>query len=332
MRRILEFIRPYRRDALAALLLVVLMTGVELAIPGLIQRIIDLGIVAQNMTVVRDTTLWMLAAGLASALLTIGNTVLAVRVTSYVTTDMRSAIFSKIQSFSFSNLDRFHTGWLLVRLTNDVNMLGYIIMMSLRVFLRAPLRLVGSYLLMILISPRLALVMPVLMMATAGIVMLMVRRGHPLFLAVQRKLDWLNTILQENLAGVRVVKAFARAEHEAERFETANAELMTHSMRVMQLFSVLVPTLVLLLNLSSGTAVSAPLLALCPLARWWLSSTTCSPCSSHCCCWAQWWAPSRLLRLRWTALNSYSRAAQRFGKLRLRSRCRMSAVVCSLRM
>jgi ATP-binding cassette subfamily B multidrug efflux pump len=255
MRRILEFIRPYRRDALAALLLVVLMTGVELAIPGLIQRIIDLGIVAQNMTVVRDTTLWMLAAGLASALLTIGNTVLAVRVTSYVTTDMRSAIFSKIQSFSFSNLDRFHTGWLLVRLTNDVNMLGYIIMMSLRVFLRAPLRLVGSYLLMILISPRLALVMPVLMMATAGIVMLMVRRGHPLFLAVQRKLDWLNTILQENLAGVRVVKAFARAEHEAERFETANAELMTHSMRVMQLFSVLVPTLFLLLNLSSVAVV-----------------------------------------------------------------------------
>ncbi len=255
MRRILEFIRPYRRDALAALLLVVLMTGVELAIPGLIQRIIDLGIVAQNMTVVRHTTLWMLAAGLASALLTIGNTVLAVRVTSYVTTDMRSAIFSKIQSFSFSNLDRFHTGWLLVRLTNDVNMLGYIIMMSLRVFLRAPLRLVGSYLLMILISPRLALVMPVLMMATAGIVMLMVRRGHPLFLAVQRKLDWLNTILQENLAGVRVVKAFVRAEHEAERFETANAELMTHSMRVMQLFSVLVPTLFLLLNLSSVAVV-----------------------------------------------------------------------------
>jgi ATP-binding cassette subfamily B protein len=255
MRRILRFVTPYRRDAIAALLLVVLMTGVELAIPGLIQRIIDLGIATQNMAVVRDTTLLMLAAGLASALLTIGNTVLAVRVTSCVTTDMRSAIFSKIQSFSFSNLDRFHTGWLLVRLTNDVNMLGYIILMSLRIFLRAPLRLVGSYILMILISPRLALVMPALMIATAGIVGLMVRRGRPLFIAVQRKLDWLNTVLQENLAGVRVVKAFVRAEREGERFDAANVELMTHSMRVMQLFSVLVPTLFLLLNLSSVAVV-----------------------------------------------------------------------------
>ncbi len=255
MRRILEFIRPYRRDAAAALLLVVLMTGVELAIPGLVQRIIDLGIAAHNMTVVRDTTLLMLGAGVASALLTIGNTVLAVRVTSYVTTDVRSALFSKIQSFSFSNLDRFHTGWLLVRLTNDVNLLGYIVMMSLRIFLRAPLRLVGSYALMIIISPRLALVMPVLLLATAGIVAVMVRRGRPLFIAVQGKLDWLNTVLQENLAGVRVVKAFVRDKHEGRRFDSANSDLMTHSMRVMQLFSVLVPTLFLLLNLSSVAVV-----------------------------------------------------------------------------
>jgi len=251
MRRLLQFIRPYRRDAAAALLLVVIMTSAELAIPGLVQRIIDQGIAPRNMAVVRDTTLWMLAAGLASALLTIGNTVLAVRVTSYVTTDLRSAIFDKIQSFAFSNLDRFHTGWLLVRLTNDVNLVGYIVLMSLRIFLRAPLRLVGSFLLMIAISPRLSLVMPVLLLATAGFVSVMIRRGQPLFTEVQRKLDRLNAVLQENLAGVRVVKAFVRGGFEGQRFDGANAGLMAQNIRVMQLFSILVPTLFLLLNLSS---------------------------------------------------------------------------------
>ena len=251
MRRLLQFIRPYRRDAAAALLLVVIMTSAELAIPGLVQRIIDQGIAPRNMAVVRDTTLWMLAAGLASALLTIGNTVLAVRVTSYVTTDLRSAIFDKIQSFAFSNLDRFHTGWLLVRLTNDVNLVGYIVLMSLRIFLRAPLRLVGSFLLMIAISPRLSLVMPVLLLATAGFVGVMIRRGQPLFAEVQRKLDRLNEVLQENLAGVRVVKAFVRGGFEGQRFDGANAGLMAQNIRVMQLFSILVPTLFLLLNLSS---------------------------------------------------------------------------------
>jgi len=255
MRRILAFVAPYRRDALAALLLVVLMTGAELAIPGLIQRIIDLGIAPQNMAVVRDTTLLMLGAGLASALLTIGNTILAVRVTSYVTTDMRSAIFDKIQSLSFANLDRFHTSWLLVRLTNDINTLGYVIMMSLRIFLRAPLRLVGSYILMILISPSLSLVMPVLMLATAVIVVRMAHRGRPLFIKLQHKLDALNAILQENLAGVRVVKAFVRARHESEQFEAVNGELMADRIGVMKLFSVLVPTLFLFLNLSSVAAV-----------------------------------------------------------------------------
>jgi ATP-binding cassette subfamily B multidrug efflux pump len=249
MRRILFFLEPYRRDSILALLLMIAMTAADLATPRLVQRIIDEGIALNNTTVVINTTLLMLGAGLVSALVTIGNSVLSVRATQHFAADLRSALFRKVQSFSFSNLDRLQTGQLMVRLTSDVNQVQQIVLMSLRILARAPLLLLGSFGLMILTSPQLALIMLVLIPATTGVIALFVTKGQPLFLEVQRRLDKLNTVLQENLAGVRVVKAFVRADHENARFDGANTDLMNQTIKVMRLFSILVPTLFLFINL-----------------------------------------------------------------------------------
>jgi len=255
MQRILRFLKPYRRDSILALLLMVAMTAADLATPGLVQRIIDLGIAQNNMTVVRNTTLLMLGAGVVSALLTVGNSVLSVRVTQHFAADLRSALFRRVQSFSFGNLDHLQTGQLMVRLTSDVNQVQQIVLMSLRILTRAPLLLLGSFGLMILTSPQLALIMAALIPATTGMVLVFVAKGRPLFLEVQRKLDKLNTVLQENLAGVRVVKAFVRGDHENARFDAANTDLMGQTIKVIRLFAILVPTLFLFINLGMVAVV-----------------------------------------------------------------------------
>jgi len=255
MQRILRFLKPYRRDSILALLLMVAMTAADLATPGLVQRIIDLGIAQNNMTVVRNTTLLMLGAGVVSALLTVGNSVLSVRVTQHFAADLRSALFRRVQSFSFGNLDHLQTGQLMVRLTSDVNQVQQIVLMSLRILTRAPLLLLGSFGLMILTSLQLALIMAALIPATTGMVLVFVAKGRPLFLEVQRKLDKLNTVLQENLAGVRVVKAFVRGDHENARFDAANTDLMDQTIKVIRLFAILIPTLFLFINLGMVAVV-----------------------------------------------------------------------------
>ena len=250
MRRILHFLRPYQRDSILALLLIVAMTVADLATPRLVQRIIDLGITPGNFRVVRDTTLLMLGVGLISALLTIANTVLSVRVSSSFAADLRSALFRKVQTFSFANLDRLQTGQLMVRVASDVTLVEQIIFMSMRLLARAPLVLAGSFVLMIVTSRQLAVIMLVLAPATLGMVAIVAARGRNLFLAVQQKLDKLNTVLQENLAGVRVVKAFVRGPHENERFAAANSALTQQTIEVLQLFSLVIPTLLLFVNLA----------------------------------------------------------------------------------
>jgi len=250
MRRILRFLKPYRRDSILALLLIIALTAADLAAPRLVQRIIDQGISQGDMGVIVSTSLLMLAAAAVAALMGIFNTILAVRVTYSFAADLRSALFRKIQTFSFGNLDDLQTGQLMVRLTSDVNQVQQVVLMSLRILTRAPLVMVGSLIMMLRTSPQLASIMWVMLTVTLGIVGFFVARGRPLFLTVQRKLDALNTVLHENLAGVRVVKAFVRAEHENARFDRTNVDLMTQTARVMRLLSVLIPTLFLTINLA----------------------------------------------------------------------------------
>jgi ATP-binding cassette subfamily B multidrug efflux pump len=175
--------------------------------------------------------------------------VLSVRVSMNVGTDLRSAIVRKVQTFSFGNLDRLRTGQLLVRTTSDVNQVQMIVMMSLRILTRAPMWLVGSVIMLVLTNLQLSLLMFALIPAILVLVLFFITRARSLFLQVQQKLDKLNEVLQENLAGVRVIKAFVRVEHENARFDRANVDLTTQTVKVMQLLAVLMPTMLLTINL-----------------------------------------------------------------------------------
>ncbi|RLC94492.1 MAG: ABC transporter ATP-binding protein [Chloroflexi bacterium] len=191
----------------------------------------------------------MLGAAILSALFSVGNTLLSVRVAMGTSTDLRSAIVRQVQTFSFGNLDRIQTGQLLVRATSDVNMVQMMVLMSLRMFTRAPLWMIGSVVLLVTTSPRLASLMLALLPLVLGIIWFFLVKARPLFLSVQQRLDRLNQVLQENLAGARVVKAFVREHHENARFDQANRNLTAENMRVMQLIAVLIPTMMTIVNL-----------------------------------------------------------------------------------
>lgn len=248
MRRLLRFLKPYAGQSILAMLLMVGLTLADLAVPRLVQRIIDQGIAPMDIVLIRSTTMLMLAASATSALFAIGNNVLSIRVANCFSADLRSALFRKTQTLSFGNLDRLQTGQLLVRLTSDVTQMEHIVLISLRMLARAPLLLLGSSVLLVLTGRELVLIMLVFAPAVALVVWPMIRVGRRMFVKVQRSLDRLNNVLQENLAGVRVVKAFLRGDYENSRFDQANSDLTSQVIKVSQLMAFVIPTLFLLAN------------------------------------------------------------------------------------
>jgi len=249
LRKLLGFVKPYRGLALFALVMLLGMVALDLAIPRLVERIIDEGVKRKDMAVVLGTSALMLAISALSALVAVLNSNSSVRVGESVARDIREAVFVKILGFPYGNLDRFSTGKLMVRLTSDASAVQRLTQVSLRIGTRAPLSMLGSIALMFVTSPVLAsLMIPILALAAAVIAFFSLRM-EPLFLAVQRKLDRLNTVLQENISGARLVKSFVRADREIARFETANEELTGDTAKVMQFMSSMSPVLTLFINM-----------------------------------------------------------------------------------
>ena len=248
-RQLLSFVRPYWKRAAASLVLLTTLVFLDLSIPRLIQRLIDQGINQQNQQVVIQTTIVMLIISAVSTLIAIGNNNLSVQVGEATARDVREALFLKIQTLSFANLDQLQTGQLLVRLSSDTNAFQRFVQVSLRIGTRAPLLMLGSLILMFVTAPALALTLLPLLIVTSLLIVFFIVKMEPLFRSVRQKLDWLNNILQENVAGVRLVKSFVRADFEADRFETANEAFTERSVRVMKFMATMSPALTMCVNI-----------------------------------------------------------------------------------
>jgi len=251
LKRSFNYLKPYSKEAAGAIILLGLVVAANLSIPRLVQVIIDEGVANQDMNIIIRTSLLMIAASILSALFMTGNTILAIKASRGFEADFRDAIFTKIQTYSFGNLDEFTTGQLLTRLTSDLNQVRLIITMSLRMFTRMPLTFIGSIALMWITNPQLSLIMVVLLPITLILVYAFIRISQPLFTKVQEKVDYLNQVMQENLTGIRVVKAFVRRDHENGRFEKANDELYGASLRITRSLSFFMPFITTLLNLGT---------------------------------------------------------------------------------
>ena len=247
--KLLKYIKPYWRRAVVALILLTTLVIFDLSIPWLIQRIINLGIKEHNLGVVISTSLVMLGISVLSTLIAIGNNITSVQVSESFGRDLRDAIFTKIQSFSYGNLDRIKTGPLITRLTSDSAAVKQLVQISLRIGTRAPLLMIGSLILMFITSPTLALELVPLLIITTFVIVFFISKMEPLFRRVQQRLDHMNTVLQENIEGARIVKAFVRANFENQRYERSNEAFTDQSVKVMRFMSTMSPALTVFVNL-----------------------------------------------------------------------------------
>lgn len=253
----LRFLRPllrkYRREAVYSLLLLGVLVALDLALPRLIQRMIDRGIHARDEGVVVQTALIMLAISAASFAAAIGNNAYSVRAGESIARDLREQLFLAIQAFSYRNLDEQRTGQLLVVLSGDVNAIKALVQISLRIGTRAPLMMLGSAILMFETSPSLVLSLLPLVLGSAVLITYFVLRSEPMVLLLQARLDALNGVLQENISGVRLVKSLVREPFEEERFRGVNEDATAASIRVMTFMASMMPALTLCVNI--GTVV-----------------------------------------------------------------------------
>jgi ATP-binding cassette subfamily B multidrug efflux pump len=249
LKRMILFVKPYRWIAFLQLLCVILPVMMELTIPRLLQYVIDQGIRAGDMDVITRGSLAMLGTAVIGALATLGQGVFRAWLSQGLAYDMRQKLYAHIQTLSFENLDHMHTGQLVTRLSSDVDVVRMFTSAGLSLILRALLMIIGSVGMIVLTDRRLSLIMLVLLPCAGVLIGTVMKLARPLFTIVQQKLGALNTIVQENLAGVGVVKAFVREAFENTRFRASNTDYMDENIRVGHLMAVALPVLTILTNM-----------------------------------------------------------------------------------
>ncbi len=221
----------------------------DLMQPRMVQRIVDEGIAQLDLTIVIQTGLLMIGLAVLGALGGMSNGIFAEYAAQGFGADLREHLFRKVQTLSFANLDELETGQLITRLTNDVTQVQEAVVMILRILVRSPLLLIGSLVMAIITSPQLAFLPLILMPIELAAVYWIINKATPIFTQVQQRLDAINEVMQENLAGVRVVKAFVRARHEEQRFGQANHNLTVQNVRAGRIVAIMPSFMMLTMNI-----------------------------------------------------------------------------------
>lgn len=250
MIRLFAYLRPHWKAALLAPLLMLLEVVMDLLQPVLMASIIDHGVMAEDLAHIGRTGAIMVTVALIGIIGGVGCTIYSSIAAQRFGADLRHDLFQHVQTFSFKNLDELKTGSLITRLTNDIVQLQMMVQMLLRIFVRSPLLALGSIVMAVIISPRLALILALSVPLLFIVMFYLIRLTLPMFAKVQKRLDRVNTVLQENLAGMRVSKAFVRAEFEKGRFGDANQDYTQTAIRAQRLVALNMPILMMILNVS----------------------------------------------------------------------------------
>lgn len=220
----------------------------DLLQPKLMSSIVDDGVLAGNLSHIVSTGLIMLLVALIGWVGGAGCTLYSSKAAVGYGTDLRQELFDHIQTFSFRNLDTFQEGSLITRLTSDITQMQTFVQMLLRMFIRSPMLIIGSIIMAFTISVKLALILIATVPVLFIILFILIKASYPLFASVQSKLDQVNAVLQENLAGIRVVKAFARARLEKKRFKQSNEDYTSTAVKAWRIVTLNAPVLSLMLN------------------------------------------------------------------------------------
>jgi len=249
MKELMGFLKPYWKITLLAPLFMVLEVSMDLLQPVLMAHIINEGVMKGDLATIQRTGGLMILIAFIGLIGGAGCTVFSSTASMNFAADVRKKVFDKVQSFSFQNLDKFKGGSLITRMTADIVQLQMFVMMVLR-SIRSPLLIIGSVIMAFTISFKLAVIFALTIPILFIILFVLIRKAFPTYNVVQQKLDKVNTVLQENLMGIRVVKAFVRTDFENKRFGQANEDYTKNAVKAARIVSFNMPVLMLILNFS----------------------------------------------------------------------------------
>ncbi len=245
-----NLLKKHRVKIIWSPILVLIFVICETTQPYFMSLIIDQGIMVNDWTTITKVGIAMIGISLISLVANLLNIYISSQVSVQFGTGLRNQLFNKIQTFSLKDIDQFQPSTLITRLTNDISMIQRVVLMLLRIFLRAPLMLIFAFLFIIKINPSLSFIVLIGILILAISIAVILKFAFPLFTKTQEKLDQLNRVIQENLNNIRVVKAFAKEEVEINKFQKSNIE---HRDVILKAWDILVcayPLMQLIINTS----------------------------------------------------------------------------------
>lgn len=255
MKRWIQYVKPYWVYFVVGPILMIVEVLGEIFMPRFMAQIINNGVANQNVGYIVGMGILMLITALLMMLGGVGGAYFGAKGAISFGADVRRDVFAKVQTFSFSNIDKFSTGSLVTRLTNDVTQIQNFTNMLLRMCLRSPGMLIGALIMAINLNARLALILAVIIPIMAVTMVIVITKGFPRFGIMQKKIDALNVSVQENLTNVRVVKSFVREDFENKKFQTANRNLKEAGLRAMNMVILTMPLVTFFMNFTSLAVV-----------------------------------------------------------------------------
>ena len=256
MKRWLKYVKPYKKYFISGPVCMIIEVIGEIVMPLFLAAIIN---GAQDDTLTPASSILYAGLMILTALIMmlggVGGSYFGAKASVNFASDLRSDVFKKVQKFSFANIDKFSTGSLVTRLTNDVTQLQNFVNMLLRMCLRSPGMLIGALIMAINIKPELAIILGVSIPVMVVAILFIIRIGFPRFSKVQEKVDRLNSTVQENVTNVRVVKSFVREDYEIDKFRTANKDLKKTGISAHKVMIFMSPVMTLVMNLTTAAVV-----------------------------------------------------------------------------
>lgn len=255
VKRYVAYIKPYLSAFLLAPLLMLTEVFGEILLPKFMSLIINNGVADRDTGYIIRMGIIMVLTAIVMAAGGIGGAYFSAKASICFTSDLRDALFAKVQNFSFKNIDQYSTGSLVTRLTNDVQQVQNVTMMGLRLLFRAPGMLIGALIMAFLMNAKLALVILIVIPFLSIAIVTIMAKAFPRFTLMQKKIDKLNSGIQEALTNVRVIKSFVREDYEEEKFQTMNQDLKDSSLNAMKIVIVTMPIMMFAMNVTTLAVV-----------------------------------------------------------------------------
>lgn len=255
MKRYWKYIKPYLPAFIIGPLMMIVEVIGEVVLPKLMANIINVGVTNGSAGYITGTGALMVLVALLMMAGGVGGAYFGAKAAVSFAADLRKDAFDKVQTFSFANLDQFSTGSLVTRLTNDITQVQNLINMALRMMLRAPGMLIGALIMAFVMNAELAVIVLIVIPILVGAIAVLIKIAFPKFKIMQKKLDALNSNIQEMLTNVRVIKSFVRGDYEEKKFAASNEDLKQTSLGAFMTIIIVMPLMMLMMNATTLAVV-----------------------------------------------------------------------------